>query len=181
MGHPNEDLIRRGYDAFSRGDMDTLRELFHPDIVWHAPGRSQLAATTRASTPSSACSPSMELTGGNLQVEIHDVVANDEHAIGLHTAHAEREGRTCRTTPWCSTSGMGRPPRSGSIGQTRIPPTSWSSSALLFQLDAARRHWPGRMPASCLTARPASAAAAPAGLAAGACRRCGPLAVGVGA
>ena len=43
MSHPNEDLIRRGYDAFSRGDMDTLRELFHPDIVWHAPGRSQLA------------------------------------------------------------------------------------------------------------------------------------------
>ena len=38
MGHPNEDLIRRGYDAFSRGDMDTLRELYHPDIVWHAPG-----------------------------------------------------------------------------------------------------------------------------------------------
>ena len=33
MGHPNEDLIRRGYDAFSSGDMDTLRELFHPDIV----------------------------------------------------------------------------------------------------------------------------------------------------
>jgi ketosteroid isomerase-like protein len=43
MGHPNEDLIRRGYDAFSGGDMDTLRELFHPDIIWHAPGRSQLA------------------------------------------------------------------------------------------------------------------------------------------
>ena len=43
MGHPNEDLIRQGYDAFSSGDMDTLRELFHPDIVWHASGRSQLA------------------------------------------------------------------------------------------------------------------------------------------
>ena len=27
MGHPNEDLIRRGYDAFSSGDMQTLREL----------------------------------------------------------------------------------------------------------------------------------------------------------
>jgi hypothetical protein len=43
MGHPNEDLIRQGYDAFGRGDMDTLRALFDPDIVWHAPGRSQLA------------------------------------------------------------------------------------------------------------------------------------------
>jgi uncharacterized protein len=75
MGHPNEDLIRRGYDAFSNGDMDTLRELFHPEIVWHAGGRSQL-------------------TGGNFRVEVHDILANDEHAVGLHTAHAEREGKT---------------------------------------------------------------------------------------
>jgi len=30
MGHPNKDLIRRGYDAFRRGDMDTLRALFIP-------------------------------------------------------------------------------------------------------------------------------------------------------
>jgi hypothetical protein len=30
----------------------------------------------------------MELTGGNFQVEVHDVVANDEHAVGLNTVHA---------------------------------------------------------------------------------------------
>ena len=39
MGHPNEDLVRRGYDAFSSGDVETLRELWDPDIVWHAFGR----------------------------------------------------------------------------------------------------------------------------------------------
>jgi ketosteroid isomerase-like protein len=43
MGHPDEDLIRWGYDAFGRGDLDILRDLFQPDTVWHAPGRSQLA------------------------------------------------------------------------------------------------------------------------------------------
>ena len=36
----------------------------------------------------------MELTGGAFTVEAHDVVANDEHAVGLHSVHAEREGRT---------------------------------------------------------------------------------------
>jgi ketosteroid isomerase-like protein len=51
MGHPNEDLIRRSYDAFSRGDMDTLRELLHPDIIWHAPpAAADWPATTRALT-----------------------------------------------------------------------------------------------------------------------------------
>ena len=95
MGHPNEDLIRRGYDAFSSGDMDTLRELFHPDIVWHAGGRSQLAGDHRGvDTVLGFFAKTMELTGGNFRVEVHDVLANDEHAVGLHTAHAEREGRT---------------------------------------------------------------------------------------
>ena len=36
----------------------------------------------------------MQLTGGNFQVEVHDVVANDEHAVGLNTVHAERNGKT---------------------------------------------------------------------------------------
>ena len=30
MAHPNEDLVRRGYEAFTKGDMETLRELFDP-------------------------------------------------------------------------------------------------------------------------------------------------------
>jgi ketosteroid isomerase-like protein len=28
MAHPNEDLVGRAYDAFSRGDVETLRQLF---------------------------------------------------------------------------------------------------------------------------------------------------------
>jgi ketosteroid isomerase-like protein len=95
MGHPHEDLIRRGYDAFSRGDMDTLRELFHPDIVWHAPGRSQLAGDHQGlDTVLGYFGRTMELTGGSFRVEVHDVVANDEHAVGLNSVHAERDGRT---------------------------------------------------------------------------------------
>lgn len=43
MGHPNEELVRSGYDAFAKGDIDTLRVLFDPEVVWHQPGRSVLA------------------------------------------------------------------------------------------------------------------------------------------
>ena len=95
MGHPNEDLIRQGYDAFSRGDMDTLRELFHPDIVWHAPGRSQLSGDHRGiDAVLGYFGQTMELTGGTFRVQVHDVVANDEHAVGLNSVHAERAGTT---------------------------------------------------------------------------------------
>jgi ketosteroid isomerase-like protein len=95
MGHPDEDLIRQGYDAFSRGDMDTLRGMFHPDIVWHAPGRSQLAGDHQGlHAVLGYFGRTMDLTGGNGRGEVHDVVANDEHTVGLHKTHAERQGRT---------------------------------------------------------------------------------------
>jgi uncharacterized protein len=47
MAHPNEDLIRRGCEAFNKGDAATLRELFDAEIVWHFPGRSVLAGDHR--------------------------------------------------------------------------------------------------------------------------------------
>ncbi|MDQ0850421.1 ketosteroid isomerase-like protein [Arthrobacter sp. B3I9] len=39
----NVELVRRGYEAFNAGDMDTLRELFAEDAVWFAPGNGTLS------------------------------------------------------------------------------------------------------------------------------------------
>ena len=36
----------------------------------------------------------MELTGGTFRAEVHDVVANDEHAVAIYVTRGEREGRT---------------------------------------------------------------------------------------
>jgi uncharacterized protein len=54
-GHPPEEAgmtdniarTRRGFEAFAQGDLDTIRELMHPDVVWHVPGRSTLAGDYR--------------------------------------------------------------------------------------------------------------------------------------
>jgi ketosteroid isomerase-like protein len=35
----------------------------------------------------------MELTAGTFRVEVHGVVADDRHTVGLHLATGEREGR----------------------------------------------------------------------------------------
>jgi uncharacterized protein len=41
MAHPNEDLVREGFAAFGRGDMDALRkQFFADDVRWHAAGRN---------------------------------------------------------------------------------------------------------------------------------------------
>ena len=35
--------VRNGFDSFATGDMDTLREVFDPGIVWNLPGRSTIS------------------------------------------------------------------------------------------------------------------------------------------
>jgi uncharacterized protein len=93
--HPNEELIRRGYQAFATGDMATLNELFADDIVWHTPGRSQLAGTFRGKEEVFANFQKVaELTGGTFKLDLHAVLADDEHAVVLTRATGEREGRT---------------------------------------------------------------------------------------
>ncbi len=34
MSQENVELIRRGYEAFARGDVDAVLELLHPDVDW---------------------------------------------------------------------------------------------------------------------------------------------------
>ena len=95
MAHPNEELVRRGFDAFAKGDVDTLRQLFDQDAVWHVPGRSPLSGDHRGMDAILGfLARTMELTGGTFRAEVHDVVANDEHAVAIYVTRGEREGRT---------------------------------------------------------------------------------------
>jgi ketosteroid isomerase-like protein len=94
MSHPNEDLIRKGYAAFLSGDMATLSDLFADDVVWHAPGRNPLAGTYRGKEEVFASFQKVfELTGGTFKLDIHTVLADDEHAVVLARATAERDGK----------------------------------------------------------------------------------------
>ena len=40
--NPNVDLVRRGYEAFGRGDLDALLGLFDENIEWNTPGPPEL-------------------------------------------------------------------------------------------------------------------------------------------
>jgi ketosteroid isomerase-like protein len=37
MSQENVEIVRRGFEAWNAGDMDALREIFDPGIVWRAP------------------------------------------------------------------------------------------------------------------------------------------------
>jgi ketosteroid isomerase-like protein len=96
MAHPNEEIVRNGYAAFLGGDLAALNDLFDDDIVWHAPGRHPLAGDFRGKDEVFGTFAKLfELTEGTFSLEIHDVLADDEHAVVLTRATGRRpDGRT---------------------------------------------------------------------------------------
>jgi ketosteroid isomerase-like protein len=97
--HSNADLFRRGYKAFGEGDMDTLRGIIAEDAVWHSPGNNQLAGDHKGvDSILGLFGKEFEITNGTVNVELHDVLANDEHMVGLHTARSTRNGKDYSST-----------------------------------------------------------------------------------
>src|SRR4051794_18416616 len=92
----NAEAMRKGYAAFSRGDMDMLRnELFAPDIVWHQVGRNQTSGDYRGVDEVLGLFGKLfQLTDGTFRVETHDVLASEDHVVVLARVEAQRAGRT---------------------------------------------------------------------------------------
>jgi ketosteroid isomerase-like protein len=89
--HPNEVLLRREYEAFETRDLGTLDEVFADDVVYHIPGRNPFAGDHRGKR---AVLRLFEVDrGASFRSEIHDVLANDRHAVALTRVRGEREGR----------------------------------------------------------------------------------------
>ena len=99
MAHPNEDRTREGFAAFGRGDFDALRHQFWADdIRYHVPGRGPTSGDYEgADEVLGFFQQGFELTGGTLRVELHDVLANDEHVVSLFTMRAERASKQLET------------------------------------------------------------------------------------
>lgn len=93
--HPNEDLIRRTYAAFSTGDLQAVGESFADDIVWHSLGQSRFSRDyTGREAVFELFGTLFEETGGTFRIELNEVLANDRVAVALTTNRAERLGRT---------------------------------------------------------------------------------------
>jgi len=95
VAHPNEEVLRSSFEEFGRGDMEALRGRFAEDIRWNFPGRSQLAGTESGVDGALGwLGRTYELSGGTITTDVHDILANDTHALALFTIRAEREGRS---------------------------------------------------------------------------------------
>jgi hypothetical protein len=94
--HPNAALIRGLYESGSGGDMDALADALADGIVWHVPGRGADAGAHTGKEAVLAffgrAIPGLD----SFDIEVHDVVANDAHAVALVRYDHRRDGRTFR-------------------------------------------------------------------------------------
>ena len=94
MTHPNLGLIKRAYDAFGRGDIPTVLGILDNEIRWHVPGQSPLSGDYIGHEQVLGFfQKSMELSGGTLRIELHDMVASDAAVFVLCTVSATRSGK----------------------------------------------------------------------------------------
>jgi uncharacterized protein len=95
MAHPNAERFLAGYQAFMTGDMEALRrEYLTGDVVWHAFGDGALSGDFHGADDVIALfGRTFEMSGGTFRVEVHDALANDEHAVVLGTVTADRAGK----------------------------------------------------------------------------------------
>ena len=98
MAESKEDIIRRGYKAFSEGDMDTFRSIYVPDVVQNQPGDNQLSGEHKGvDSVLGLYGKLFELSGGTLVVELKSVKTEGDKVVSVHSMKAEREGKTLDT------------------------------------------------------------------------------------
>ncbi|WSQ09134.1 nuclear transport factor 2 family protein [Streptomyces sp. NBC_01231] len=93
--HPNAALVRKGYEAFTRGDMDTLRGLMTADCTHHVPGSHPLSGDFKGLDATIEMYGRLfEETGGTLQVKLNSILVDGRgHAVAVHRISAERGGK----------------------------------------------------------------------------------------
>ena len=88
-------IVRRGYEAFNRRDLETLTELCSDNVSWHTPGRSPLAGDVVGREAVFArLGRCIAETGGTFRADLKRLLTDEDgRVIGIHHNLAERGGK----------------------------------------------------------------------------------------
>lgn len=87
--HPNATVVREMNEAMFKGDMAGAASRVADDVVWHVIVRAEPYRGTAELAASMG-----GLSEFNISWEVHDLVASDDHVIGLGTATATHGNRS---------------------------------------------------------------------------------------
>ncbi len=89
--HPLAAAIRGMNEAIAAGNLEAMADMLADDVVWHEIGNPEPVLGKEALAARWAA---MGDAGASFSIDLHDVVANDDHAVALVTATVTGGGRT---------------------------------------------------------------------------------------
>ena len=91
----NAALIVSAYEAFSRGNIQSVLTMLAEDILWHVPGRGPLSRDYRGPVEVLGFFDHfMRLSDGTFRVQIDEIFAEGDRVVILCTETAQRGGRS---------------------------------------------------------------------------------------
>jgi ketosteroid isomerase-like protein len=114
----NVEHIKKGYEAFAAGDVETLMSLFDDNVEWIQPGDSAVSGTyhgkgelgdllSRLAEKSPTIKPRRFLADGDMVVVLSDTTAGGETAQDAEV-YTLRDGKTVRAELYGDTAMMER-------------------------------------------------------------------------
>ncbi|HZC99362.1 MAG TPA: nuclear transport factor 2 family protein [Actinomycetes bacterium] len=95
MAHPNEDLARSATQALAKRDLEGFLSHHADDVIVHFPGRGPLAGEYRGKNGvAQLFQRQMQMLDSPPEMENHDVLASDDHAVVLTKVRGTRGGQT---------------------------------------------------------------------------------------
>jgi len=97
--HPNVGRVTRALEARARGtfdedDTEIILDAFTDDAIWHMTGNSAWAADIQGKDALLAQWKAVaEASGDSFKVELHEMFADDDHAIGVSMIRAQNGDR----------------------------------------------------------------------------------------
>ena len=98
MREENLALMKRGYEAFSKGDLATIRAIAHDDEVWVTPGLAEFKTEYHGvDDVIGYLTKLVETTDGTFKDEPEAFFADDDRVTVIEHVTAARKGRTLDT------------------------------------------------------------------------------------
>ena len=95
MKHPNAVLLTKMYNNFSEGNFIAVLDACADTMTFQIAGKSPLAGKyNKTNFLTGFALKSKELSGGTYQLEVHDILAGDQHAAVLASSKMTTHGKT---------------------------------------------------------------------------------------
>ena len=97
--HPNAAIVREGFEAFQRGDIDKIRTLMADGMEWTVLGNNPTSGVYKGKSEIVGYFGKLIMeTEGTLDIEYIDFIGNDEKVVTVTRVKAERNGKKMDVT-----------------------------------------------------------------------------------